>query len=84
MISTFFLTIFFGLIGVLVGFLPTGSLPVLVSSSITSIWGFVNAFSYLIALDTLITVLVLVLAFDLVILLWHVIQWIIRKVPGMS
>jgi len=35
-------------------------------------------------LDTLIVVLVLVIGFDLIVLLWHIIQWIIRKVPGMQ
>lgn len=83
MITTFLLNIFFSLVNALLGVLPVGSLPSGVSSSITSIWGYVNAFSYVIALDTFLQVLALVVAFDLVVLLWHIIQWIIRKIPGM-
>jgi len=84
MISTFFLTILAGFLGILLGFLPVGALPPDVSAAITNTWGMVNAFSYVIALDTFLQVLFLVLAFDLVVLLWHIIQWIIRKIPGMQ
>jgi len=84
MIATFFLTILNSFLNLLLGFLPTGTLPTEVSGAITNIWGLINAFSYLIALDTFITVLLLVLAFDAVVLLWHVIQWVIRKIPGMQ
>jgi len=84
MISTFILTILHAFLGFIVGLLPTGSLPSSISSSLTNIWGFVNAFSYVIALDTLIQVVALAIAFDLVVLLWHVVQWIIRKIPGMQ
>lgn len=84
MILSFLLGILNGFLGLILAFLPTGSLPAAVSSSITSIWGYVNAFSYVIALDTLIQVLVLTIAFDLIVFLWHVLQWIIRKIPGMN
>jgi len=84
MIGTFFLTILNSFLGLLVGFLPTGGLPAEVSSSITSVWGFVNAFSYVIALDTAIQVLVVVIGFELILLLWAFVNWIIRKIPGMQ
>jgi len=84
MIASFFVSASTLVLSFLLGLLPEGTLPVSVSSSLTSIWGMVNAFSYLIALDTLIVVLVLVIGFDLIVLLWHIIQWIIRKVPGMQ
>jgi len=84
MITSAFLIILASLLTFLVGFLPVGTLPASVSASLVSVWGMVNAFSYLIALDTFITILVLVVAFDLIVFLWHLIQWVIRKVPGMS
>lgn len=84
MITTFLLNILYNFLETILSFLPTGQLPSAISTSIVNIWGFVNAFSYVIALDTLLQVLLLVLAFDLVLLLWHLIQWIIRKVPGMQ
>lgn len=84
MISTFLLNMASGFLGLLAGLLPTGSLPAGVSTSITNIWGMVNAFSYLIALDTMLQVLLLVIGFDLVLLLWSFINWVIRKIPGMQ
>lgn len=84
MISSFFISASASVLAFLLALLPVGTLPASVSTSITSIWGMVNAFSWLIALDTLIQVLVLVIAFDLIVFLWHILQWVIRKVPGMS
>jgi hypothetical protein len=84
MITTFLLTILGSFLGVLLALLPVGHLSSSITSSVTNIWGFVNAFSYVIALDTLIQVVLLMIAFDLVLLLWHVINWIIRKIPGMQ
>jgi len=84
MITTFLLQILSSFLNFIVGLLPTGNLPTAISSSITSIWGYVNAFSYVVAVQTLIQVVVLVIAFDIGMLLWHLIQWIIRKVPGMQ
>jgi len=84
MIGTFFLSILAAFLGLLLGFLPTGTLPPEIAAAFNSIWGMVNAFSYVIAVDTLIQVASLVLAFDLIVMLWHIIQWIIRKVPGMQ
>jgi len=84
MIVSFFLQVLYALVSTLVNFLPTGGLPASIETSLISVWGYVNAFSYVIALSTLIQVLLLYIAFDLVVLLWHLIQWIIRKVPGMQ
>lgn len=81
MITSFLLTILNTFLLFIVGFLPTGSLPLQISTSIVNIWGYVNAFSYVIALDTLIQVVVLAVAFDLVMLLWYLINWILKKIP---
>jgi len=84
MISSFFLTFFALFLSGLLSLLPSGSLPLEISASLTSVWGFVNAFSYVIAVDTLLQVVALAIAFDIVVLVWHLIQWIIRKIPGMQ
>jgi len=81
MITSFFLTFFADFLSGLLSLLPTGSLPQQISDSLSTVWGLVNAFSYVIAVDTLIQVVVLAVAFDVVLLLWHIIQWIIRKIP---
>lgn len=84
MITTFLLNILSSFISGVISYLPTGSLPVQVSTSVSSIWGYMNLFSYVIALDTLLQVLILVIIFDGVLLAWKFINWIIRKVPGMQ
>jgi len=84
MITTILLTMLFGFLSFLVAFLPVGPLPTAIATSVASVWGMVNSFSYIIALDTFIQVLLLVIAFDLIVLLWHLIQWAIRKLPGMQ
>jgi len=84
MISGFFLTMLFGLVSLLTAFLPTGSLPTEFSTAISSLFGVLNTFSYLIAVDTLILLVGLVIAFDGIVLLWNFVNWIIRKIPGMQ
>jgi len=84
MITSFLLSMLFGLVNLLTGFLPTGSLPTEFTNAVGSLFGVINTFSYLIAVDTLLLLVGLVLAFDGVVLLWHFIQWIIRKIPGMQ
>jgi len=84
MISTFFLTIFYGLVSLLVSFLPTGVLPTQISTAFAYFWGVANSFSYVIPMDTLLKVVVLAIAFDGILLIWWFINWIIRKIPGMQ
>jgi len=84
MISTFFLSIFSGFVGLLVALLPTGSLPTSIATAFAYFVGVVNAFSYVVPIDTLIQAVLVVLAFDGALLLWRVINWIIRKIPGMQ
>jgi len=84
MISSFFLTIFYGLLNLLVGFLPTGNLPTQIVSALSYFFGVANLFSYVIPITTIFQAIVVVIAFDGIIMLWHFINWIIRKIPGMQ
>jgi len=84
MISTFFLTIFYSLVSLLVGFLPSGVLPSQITSAFAYFIGIANSFSYVIPMDTLLQVVVLALAYDGVLFIWWFINWIIRKIPGMQ
>jgi len=84
MISTFFLTTFSGLVNLLVGFLPSGHLPAAMTSSFAYFIGIANAFNYVVPIATMLQALAVVLAFDGAILLWHFINWVIRKIPGMQ
>lgn len=84
MITTFFLTIFYSFVNLIVGFLPVGSLPSAVNTAIVYFWGVMQTFSYVVPVDTLLQAILVVFVFDFAVLLWHFINWIIRKIPGMQ
>jgi len=84
MILTFILSLFFGLIGLLASALPTGHLPAIMTTAFAYFFGVANTFSYVVPVATLMQALIVVVAFDGAILVWHFINWIIRKIPGMQ
>jgi len=84
MIVTFFLNLFFSVIRLLVDFLPNGHLPSQITSAFTYYFGAANLFSYIIPIGTIVSALLVIIAFDGIVLIWHFINWIIRKIPGMQ
>jgi len=84
MITTFILTIFSSFVGFLLSLLPTGSLPVAISTAFNYFVGILSAFTYVFPVVTLFQAFALVIAVDLAILVWHFINWVIRKIPGMQ
>jgi len=84
MIVTFFLSILYFLVNSLLGFLPTGHLPSSFTSAFAYFVGLVNAYSYVIPIGTLLSAGLVVLTFDGALMLWYLINWIIRKIPGMN
>jgi len=84
MILTFFLTLLYWLINLLVGILPVGHLPAIMTTSFSYMVNVANSFSYIIPIATLLQALAVVIAFDGAIVLWHFANWIIRKIPGMQ
>jgi len=84
MIFTFLLTIFNTFVSFLLSFLPSGNLPSIITDAFTYFVGVMNAFSYVIPVATLFQAFALIVAVDLAILLWHFINWVIRKIPGMQ
>jgi len=84
MIFTVILNFFFSFITGLLLLLPVGHLPSVVTTSFAYLFGIANEFSYVIPIPTLMQALVVVLGFDLAILGWHFLNWVIRKIPGMQ
>lgn len=84
MITTTLLSILFAFLGLLLGLLPAGHLPATMTTGFAFFFGIANQFTYIFPVYTLMQALVIYLVFDGVILLWHFIQWIIRKIPGMQ
>lgn len=84
MIITLLLNIAYSFIDGLILLLPVGSLPTQFMTAVNYFWGIFNSFSYIIPVQTLFEALLIVLAFDLVLLGWRFLNWIIRKLPGVN
>jgi len=84
MIVSFLLNILYTFLNALVSILPTGSLPPQISSGILYFWSLLNSFSYIIPVNTMLAAVGVILIFDAGVLVWHLIQWVIRKIPGMQ
>lgn len=84
MITGFILTVVSNFLLGLFILLPEGHLPSDLTDSIGYFWAIFNSFSYIIPVSTVLTVLALVLSFELVLLLWSMVHWIIRKIPGIK
>lgn len=84
MIFTLILNAFDDLIVGLVGLLPTGHLPVGVTTAFAYFMGLLNSFSFFIPVDTLLQAAGVILVFDGALIVWYFANWIIRKIPGMQ
>jgi len=84
MITTVILLAFNAFLAFLVVLLPSGTLPTAISAAFAYFIGLANAWSYVIPIGTLLQAAGVVLVFDSAMLLWHFINWVIRKIPGMQ
>lgn len=83
MIIGFLLNILYGFINLLVGYLPVGgSVPSTWISGIYSIWSYVNLFSFVVPVNTILSCLGIALVFHGFIFAWHGIHWVISLVRG--
>lgn len=82
MITGFLLSIPGYMIQLLVSILPNGqSVPVEWVSAVYSIWGYINAFSFIVPVNTLVFCLGIALTFHIGVLTFKIIHWIITKIP---
>lgn len=82
MIFEFLLSIPAYILQALLGVLPTGgSVPTEWISAVSTMWGYVNAFSFIVPINTLLWALGIALTFHLAILGFKLFHWIITKIP---
>jgi len=82
MITGFFLQIFLTLIMFFVGLLPVVAFPSQITSAIATVWGAVNAFSFIFPVGTLLTVLGIAMTFHLTMIGWNFANYIARWIRG--
>jgi len=82
MITDFILSIPAFLLQAVIGVLPTGqTLPTAWVSAVYTIWADINAFSFIVPVQTLLTVLTIALIFHAAVFGFKVFHWIITKIP---
>lgn len=78
------LQIFFDLINWIFSLIPSLSLPSGMLSSFSNIYGYIISVNYFLPLTTLGICIAFMLAVKNMTLIWHMLQWVIRKIPGVS
>lgn len=87
MIFTIMFSILYGFLSLLLSFLAVGTsvlpatLPDAFVSSVSYIFGFLNVIGFVISLPALYTVLALALTIEGLVIVWHIVHWLIRKIP---
>lgn len=82
MITGFFLSIFYVLLSFIVSLLPVINIPADLLTAFTFSWSFVTALSWLLPVNTLLTVLSLAIFFHISVLVWHFSHVILRYLRG--
>jgi len=82
MITGILITIVATVFTFIVSLLPTIPLPTGITDALTLIWSYINMFSFLFPVDTLLTVLVLALLYHIIFLFWDMGLWIIGVIRG--
>jgi len=84
MITTFFILIVNTFFGVLLSLLPVGSIPSGILSSLNYVVGVMNTFNWFFPLDTLFAVLLITLSYELAVVTYHFVIWLLRKIPFLN
>jgi len=79
MITGFFLVVLYQIVAFIVGWLPTIGFPSQITTAVVLFWGYVNLFSMVIPVQTILTVLLLALTYLAVKLGWSAGHWMLRR-----
>jgi len=82
MIIGFFLQIFYMFLAFVINLLPVYAIPTGITQAIATIWGDINAWSFIFPVATLAQVLVVAMIFHGAIFAWHYFHLIFRKIRG--
>jgi len=82
MITTFLLTLLYNFVGLLLSILPVYALPTSISSSLSSMVGYIQAFSFVLPVDTMVSVVSSATVFFIGVLVFKIFHWIIGKLRG--
>jgi len=85
MITDFFLSIPAYVLQAVVSILPNGqTVPAEWTAAVFTVWGYVNSFSFIFPVDTLLWCLGVAMTFHLAIFSFHIFMWIVKRIPGIG
>jgi len=80
MITGFFLSLVLAFASFFVGLLPTIAFPTPLGDAIVLFWGYLNLFSMVIPVATILQILVLYFSYIGFYLLWQAFHWVLRRI----
>jgi len=85
MITEFFLSIPYFILTALISIVPTGGgIPTEFVSAVHSIWGYVESFSFIVPVQTLLWCLTITLTFEAGVFVFQAFNWLLKKLPHMN
>lgn len=85
MITSTFLNIIYAIINFFIGLLPIGgAFPTEWTTGVYTIWASINAFSFIVPVDTLVLCLGIAITFHLFVFGWNFMHWIYGLLRGSS
>lgn len=82
MITGFILSIFYSFLAFFIGLLPVIAFPSEITNAISTLWGYINAWSFLFPVSTLLAALTIAFVYHGVVLAWHFAELIAHYVRG--
>jgi len=80
MITGFFLSLLLAIVTFIVSLLPVSTFPPQIPSAVSLIWGYVNLFSMVIPVGTILAVMLLMFFYLSTKLVWAAAHWLLRRV----
>lgn len=84
MVVEMILSLFFSIVSGLIYLVPSFSIPAGMSTAISSVFSLIATVGFFIPLGTLFACMVVMLAVYNIQIIWGLIHWVIRKIPGLS
>jgi len=85
MIFTVFFWLFLAIVNLVLSLLPTGSaFPVEFTNGIRALWNTIWAWDFIFPVQTFINCVAIGVSFWTFVLIWHIVHWIIRKIPAFN
>jgi len=70
------------LLSAILSILPEGgTIPTIWTNAVYTIWSYINAFSFIVPVDTLLTCLGIAMVFHIAIFTFRLFHWLITKIP---